>query len=197
VKIKSDKIFVVTTFPSGWLINIKTVTELYNYVVKTGEMNFLVTFKMSQDPLENFFSSVRMSCGNNNNPTAIQFRSAFQSLLCGSLNKNDNGNAIFEDTLPVIELSSVCLDWNCNLDKLISNDNQFVENVIIYISGFIMRTLMKKEKCLYCYTFLHDSPNRISCTLIDVKQLGGLIHPLSDLVSVVDLANRNVKLYYK
>ena len=73
VKIKSDKIFLVTTFPSGWLINIKTVTELYNYVVKTGEMNFLVTFKMSQDPLENFFSSVRMSCGNNNNPTAIQF----------------------------------------------------------------------------------------------------------------------------
>jgi len=71
----------------GWLVNIKTLTELYNNIVKSGDLQFILTFKLSQDPLENFFSSIRMSCGNNNNPTSIQFKSAFQSLLCNTLNR--------------------------------------------------------------------------------------------------------------
>jgi len=65
----------------GWLVNMKTFTELYSYVVESGEMNFLLTFKLSQDPLENFFSSIPMSSGFCNNPTSIQFKVAFQSLL--------------------------------------------------------------------------------------------------------------------
>jgi len=72
----------------GWLVNIKTMTKLYEYVICTGEMSFLCTFKLSQDPLENFFSSIRMSCGFNNNPTTVQFRAAFETLLCNSLNTN-------------------------------------------------------------------------------------------------------------
>ena len=39
----------------GWLVNIKTITELYEYVVTSGEMAFMCTFKLSQDPLEIFF----------------------------------------------------------------------------------------------------------------------------------------------
>jgi hypothetical protein len=60
---------------------MKTFTELCSYVVESGEMNFLLTFKLSQDPLENFFSSIPMSSGFCNNPTSIQFKVAFQSLL--------------------------------------------------------------------------------------------------------------------
>jgi hypothetical protein len=65
----------------GCLVNMKTFTDLYSYVVESGEMNFLLTFKLSQDPLENFFSSVPMSSGFCNNPASIQFKAAFQSLL--------------------------------------------------------------------------------------------------------------------
>jgi len=71
----------------GWLVNIKTITQLYDYIVDTGDMNFMCTFRLSQDPLEKFFSSLRMSCGYNNNPTKIQFKSAFQNLLCNSVNR--------------------------------------------------------------------------------------------------------------
>jgi len=73
----------------GWLVNIKTISELYDYVITSGEMNFMCTFKLSQDPLENFFASIRMSCGLNNNPTTMQFKTAFQTLLCNSLNRKD------------------------------------------------------------------------------------------------------------
>jgi hypothetical protein len=79
----------------GWLVNIKTMTELFSYIVKTGDLKFILTFKLSQDPLENFFSSIRMACGNNNNPTSIQFKSAFQSLLCNTLNRQ----VVFSDLL--------------------------------------------------------------------------------------------------
>ena len=71
----------------GWLVNIKTLTDLYKNIVIEGGLDFILTFKLSQDPLENFFSSIRMSCGSNNNPTSIQFKSAFQSLLCNTLNR--------------------------------------------------------------------------------------------------------------
>ena len=180
----------------GWLVNIKTITELYEYVVKTGEMNFMMTFKLSQDPVENFFSSIRMSCGNNNNPTSIQFKAAFQSLLCGTLNRNDNGNSIFDDSLPITELSEVNCDFEWNIEKVICANDSFVDNVIIYISGFIIHTLIKKEKCDLCYTYLNQCENRVTCHLINVKQLGGLINPISDVVSIVKHANRNVILYF-
>ena len=159
-------------------------------------MNFMLTFKLSQDPVENFFSSIRMSCGNNNNPTSIQFKAAFQSLLCGTLNRKDNGNCIFDDSLPISELSEVNCEFDWNIDNIICDSNNFVDNVLIYISGFIMRTLMQKEKCTFCYTFLKECQNRVSCPLINVKQLGGLVNPISDMVSVVKLANRNVKLFF-
>ena len=96
----------------GWLVNIKTITELYDYVVTSGEMTFMCTFRLSQDPLENFFSSIRMSCGFNNNPTTIQFRAAFESLLCNSLNRKNNGNCIFDDTITIPSLTELCYDFD-------------------------------------------------------------------------------------
>jgi hypothetical protein len=175
-------------------VNIKTITELYNYVVETGELNFLLTFKLSQDPLENFFSSIRMSCGFGNNPTSIQFKAAFQSLLCKTLNKKDNGNCLVDENLSVLELCDVSCDLDLNLESIVIDDSDFVDNVLIYIAGFIMRTLIRKEKCTLCYTYLKESKDRITCPLIDIKQLGGLVTPTVDVVATVKLANRNVKL---
>jgi len=74
-------------FNLGWLVNMKTITELFDYIVKTDQMQFVCTYKLSQDPLETFFSSVRMSLGCGNNPTTVQFKAAFESLLCNSLNR--------------------------------------------------------------------------------------------------------------
>ncbi len=41
--------------------------------------------------------------------------------------------------------------------------------------------------------YLKECKNRITCPLITAKQLGGLAYPIADVVSVVTLANRNVK----
>jgi nitrate reductase beta subunit len=108
----------------------------------------------------------------------------------------DNGNAIFDDSVSILELSSVSYSPDWSIDEIIWNTNIFVENVLTYISGFIMRTIINKEKCTFCYTYLKESRDRVTCPLITTKQLGGLIYPITDVITVVKFANRNVKLYY-
>ena len=71
-----------------------------------------------------------------------------------------------------------------------SCDDRFLDNVLIYIGGFIMRSLVAKEKCTFCYTYLTECKERVSCSLINVKQLGGLVYPTFDVVSVIQIANR-------
>ena len=106
----------------------------------------------------------------------------------------ENGNCLFDENLSVLELSSVNTVKEWSIDEIICNTTIFVDTVLIYISGFIMRTIIKKEKCTMCYTYLKESTNRVSCPLITAKQLGGLVYPISDVVEIVKLANRKVKL---
>jgi hypothetical protein len=46
-------------------------------------LKYLLTYKLSQDHLEVFFSAIRAKGGhnNNNNPSAIQFQSAYRQML--------------------------------------------------------------------------------------------------------------------
>jgi hypothetical protein len=71
---------------AGWLVNIKTISILYDYIIQNNYLMYICTYKLCQDPLETFFSSIRMSVGCGNNPTPVQFKAAFQSLLCNTLN---------------------------------------------------------------------------------------------------------------
>ena len=74
--------------------------------------------------------------------------------------------------------------------KNLSCDNQFVDNFLVYISGFIMRSVMRKESCDFCYLYLKECKHRMSCKLIEQKQQGGLICPIVDIVEVVRKSNR-------
>lgn len=139
-------------------------------------MKFLLTFKLSQDPLENFFAAIRSSCGLNNNPTCIQFKSSFQNLLCNSLNKSDNGNCYQDESISLVDLTNCSnqdFELDIKLEKILNNsDNTFTENVLIYMSGYIMRTIMDNEPCTFCYVYLKECDDRMSCPLIEKKTTG-------------------------
>jgi hypothetical protein len=49
--------------------------------LKAANAKFLLTKKLNQDCLENFFGAVRAKGGNNNNPTAFHFICAFKNLF--------------------------------------------------------------------------------------------------------------------
>ena len=53
---------------------------MYEYYIDTGYLEYLLTFKFSQDPLENMFSTIRGSLGYNNNPTVAQVCTFYEKL---------------------------------------------------------------------------------------------------------------------
>lgn len=44
-----------------------------------------------------------------------------------------------------------------------------------------------------CFTYLTECKQRVSCPLIKVKQLGGLVYPSFDIVTVVQIANQTLE----
>ena len=90
-------------------------------------------------------------------------------------------------------MSEVSYDFDLDLElpnEMALLDNRFIDNVLIYISGFIMKKILDKETCMYCYTYLKENKERISCELINFRQLGGLVYPLFDIVTIVQTSNK-------
>lgn len=84
-------------------------------------------------------------------------------------------------------------DFDLDLDLPLESEHkntQLVDNVLIYISGFLMKKLTDKESCTYCFTYLKENKERISCELINFRQLGGLVYPTFDIVTIVNITNK-------
>ena len=62
----------------------------------------VLTYKLSQDHLELFFSSVRTRGGFNNNPTARQFTAAYKRLLVKLQVRTGTGNCILRDNASIL-----------------------------------------------------------------------------------------------
>lgn len=75
----------------GLIITLKSIENLFNDTIKTDDLDFLLTYKLSQDHLEMFFSAIWARGGFNNNPTALQFESAYKRLLVHTEIKMSSG----------------------------------------------------------------------------------------------------------
>jgi len=58
---------------NGLIICLTSLGELIDDVLKTNQMEFILTYTISQDHLEMFFSAIRSRGGFCDNPTASQF----------------------------------------------------------------------------------------------------------------------------
>lgn len=52
---------------------MKSLGKLFNNIVKTGQLSFILSYKISQDHIEMLFSAIRSRGGFNNNLTAAQY----------------------------------------------------------------------------------------------------------------------------
>jgi hypothetical protein len=64
----------------GLLQSIEALKQLYKYFLSK-QITGILTRRLNQDCLENFFGTIRQQSGNNVNPTPAQFKSAFKKLL--------------------------------------------------------------------------------------------------------------------
>jgi len=92
----------------GFLISFNSLINLKKSLIDTDKLKYLPFYKLSQDHLEIFYGSVRAQEGNNNNPTARQFKFAYKKLLMNAQIKDSGlGNSIFLQDIPILNCSSV------------------------------------------------------------------------------------------
>ena len=75
-------------------------------------------------------------------------------------------------------------------------NNDYTCDVVTYISGFIEKRLITNTKCKECYDELKNDCIRITSPLIEVKDLGGLHRPTSEVDYVIQECQRLFS-YYK
>lgn len=68
----------------GLIKALQNVLKLYTCLQKKISLAYLLSFKLSQDHIETFFSSVRQRSGFNNNPSCKEFKLAYKKLLVHS-----------------------------------------------------------------------------------------------------------------
>lgn len=83
----------------GFASNVTSLKGIYHDFIQNGPLEFFYTMQMSQDHLESTFSLFRNQQGSNDNPNAIEFRSAFKKLLvCHPLLTSQDHNVISNAT---------------------------------------------------------------------------------------------------
>ena len=140
---------------------------------------YLLTYKLSQDHLEMFFSYVRAIEGFNNNPNVLQLKYAFRKILLhNAITSSDKANVMmFEENISgslfsfktnrrcsrlsemtnidtfngVTDADTLKLDQESIENALKTTSMTFVtEHVLYYIAGYILRSILKSIDCDLC-----------------------------------------------
>ena len=113
------------------------------------------------------FSTIRGSLGSNNNPTVTHFRAAYKKILLGAShrarkNLDHFSLSIFDvkvdktdDIVLKNELKWIDLYLDCE------DSNEYCQDILPYISGYIQKRVLYKETCLQCYNFLQKLQKNI------------------------------------
>lgn len=206
----------------GFIVSLKSSLEIflsYGFKKLSGGLNYLLTYKLSQDHLELFFASVRSMGGFNNNPTTDQFKAAYKRLIVhvNSIIYN-NGNCSPQTPQIMLAVSTSqtvskmrSLGYSHNLDMLESDNDydddlglltldnteslsSFVSDVVEYVAGFVVRQVKRRLKCL-CLNVLEDKES--SYKLIDLKNYSKtkllLNKPSSDVIKICKLVEVEIR----
>lgn len=115
------------TFVLGFLMCIHGIRSLSQELLfrDSEPLKYLLTYKLSQDHIELFFSCIRSRFGWNNNPTTAQFQSALRTMLLkNNVTASDKSNI---DDIEKVSSSCVC-EFTCNKnqsDELSYNTQDF------------------------------------------------------------------------
>lgn len=155
-----------------WQVSINSVRSLWIYLNENG-FNFLLTRRLNQDSLENFFGTMRKQGGNARNPTPIQFYHSFKKMYCMNYIHVDSENCSpdFATMLSRIDVKDIYKDKDTeepNLEPCNRLDNVHLEyrksdilqlNSLRYICGYLIRRCLSVHTCDVCEYFANDFGN--------------------------------------
>lgn len=124
---------------------------------------YILTRRLNQDCLENFFGSIRQQGGNCLNPTPIQFARAFKKLFRIRFFKQinttncapDKDEMLSEIKTATVEtvISEFVSSWTCKILNIPNHDYYTLdlpeENVFKYLCGFLIKKCLEIHSCMY------------------------------------------------
>lgn len=158
------------TFIIGFATAVKSTLAIAKDLLMNHNFKFILTYKFSQDAIELFFGFMRGKFGHNNNPNCLEFKNALKSILLHNSIKMSSGNCTL---LSPNEDSIFAIKWNYKKTKeqdeeidyyLLAEQsnniflNSITENVLYYISGFVVKMILPSLKCQYCMRAIIDAP---------------------------------------
>lgn len=164
-------------FLKSWLVTINGIKKLWEELKRVG-FKYLMTRRVNQDCLENFFGSVRQQGGNCINPTPIQFERAFKKLFCQNYFHSENTNCAndFDHLLTKFK------DLNCNVeddegeqqekhipftisDTDYRNEPLLAQNAFTYVCGYLVKKALVVHSCEVCEQFAKGTRELDNSTL--------------------------------
>lgn len=207
----------------GFLICINSLKQFYpKYVGEAKPLKYLLTYKLSQDHLELFFGAIRSKGGHNNNPTARQFEAAYKRLIvhlelvasqtgnvqdlesipiltCGSGNNitiNEDGQHLDETPEYIQKAREVMEEINpAFLNSKAWDLTDYVQDIVAYIAGYVVKTLKKCITCIKCLSLLEGEVSKSKLQI--VKEYGSLIKASSLVVDVCKEGEQIFRIYTK
>nr|CAH7733081.1 unnamed protein product [Callosobruchus chinensis] len=92
------------SFQKGILLTNKSIIELYSYLKETYNVEYVLTSRLNQDVLENFFSYIRGVGGANDHPSPLEFKHRLRWYILGN-----NSAAVFTENRNTVESHEQCL----------------------------------------------------------------------------------------
>jgi hypothetical protein len=205
----------------GFVFNIHSIINMSLELLGPGHnetpVKYILTYKLSQDHLELFFSSLRSAMRQNNNPNALHLQYIWRGLLSkAGLKPSFAANCIMQDetellcpsntlflnsqhqsTLSAVSDQSVLMLEESAFDSRnfldLSNLSLYVLDILTYISGWVARKLIGRLTCTHCKNALITNIQTENCVLLNLKNNGGLYFPSQDLVSVVRCIEKAIR----
>jgi hypothetical protein len=187
----------------GVILCLKNMFSLYHALVDGKELKYLLTFKLSQDFLETFFSAIRARGAWNNNPNALQYQAVYKRLLLTHDIRDFETSNCLADSVEILSVSAkkqhqidpvamvedeyVVTEWDHDYIQTLWDLSPHVGNVVSYIGGFVVRRILKRQICAICSDHL-TSPE-ISL-LIAFKKRGKLINPSTEVIRICTVAEK-------
>lgn len=193
----------------GLIVSLTSLCNLTKELISTGQLSFILSYKFSQDHIEMLFSAIRARGGYNNNPTVAQFEAAYKAIIIhAEVKSSSNANCMALDDTSVLRVSSVkknkedqqkeLLDLLCtagtnDIDDVLTvyQHNAFIDDIVAYIAGFVVKKLKKNILCLVCAAELESESS--GSQLLDRKNRGGLVKASNSVIQICRIGERTVR----
>lgn len=198
--------FLSASTAVGLRVTVASVLLLLTYLTKNFSYKYLMTSKLSQDPVENLFGIARQSSGCNTHPTSQQFLITVSCLSFYGLARSvANGNAepgvltallepdmmegpkpgkrdliqslLDDDDIPTAEHQK----QSPVPDHVSCAQAKSDDRLIFYICGYVARKFLLKLECDECHKLLltkkEDVHRLAAAQYTRLRDSGGLLYP--------------------